>query len=234
MTRTMAPSPMMSTRLPPAGGRAGGMLAGHGKAWWLWIGVAAACLALSLGGHRLGFWIGGAQGLEPGSAIGLWVFLALLFLYVLLLAVPFVPGAEIGLFLLMVMGAEAALPVYGATVAALILSFGVGRLVPLPPLVAGLRCMGMARTAAILSSDVPLAGPLPGWAGALLAQVLRHRCCTLAILFNTPGNALLGGGGGIALAVGASRLVSVPAFLITVLVAVAPVPAAILLASLLT
>lgn len=232
MTRTMAPSPMMSTRCAPAGGRSGGMVTGRSKAWF-WIGAAAACLALSLGGHRLGLWIGGALGLEPGAAIGLWVFLALLLLYVLFLAVPFVPGAEIGLFLLMVMGAEAALPVYGATVTALVLSFGVGRLVPLPPLVAGLRRMGMTRTADMLSSNRPLAGPLPGGEGPLLAQVLRHRCCALAILFNTPGNALIGGGGSIALAAGASRLVSVPAFLLTVVVAVAPVPAAILLASLL-
>ena len=232
MTRTMVPSPMMSTRLPPAGGRSGGMLAGHGKTL-LWIGAAAACLALSLGGHRLGLWIGGALGLESGTATGLWVFLALLLLYVLLLAVPFVPGAEIGLFLLMVMGAEAALPVYGATVTAPVLSFLVGRLVPLPPLVAGLRRMGMARTADMLSSDAPLAGPLPGWAGALLARLLRHRCCALAILFNPPGKALIGGGGAPALAVGASRLVSSPPFPLPVLAAVAPGPAAPLLASLL-
>jgi hypothetical protein len=208
------------------------MVAGRGKAWF-WIGAAAACLALSFGGHRLGLWIGGALGLESGAAVGLAVFLALLLLYVLLLAVPFVPGAEIGIFLLMVMGAEAALPVYGATVTALVLSFLVGRLVPLPPLVSGLRRMGMTRTADMLSSNRPLAGPPPGRMGALLAQVLRHRCCALAVLFNMPGNALIGGGGGIALAAGASRLVSVPAFLLTVLVAVAPVPAAILLASLL-
>jgi hypothetical protein len=94
--------------------------------------------------------------------------------------------------------------------------------------------MGMARTADKLSSGVPLAQPMPGWAGAVLARLLRHRCIALAILFNTPGNALLGGDGGIALAAGASRLVSVRAFLLTLLVAVAPVPAAILLTSLLT
>jgi hypothetical protein len=208
------------------------MLAGHGKAW-LWIGAAAACVALSLGGHRLGLWIGGALGLEPGAAIGLWVFLAMLVLYVLLLAAPFVPGAEIGLFLLIVMGAEAALPVYAATVTALVLSFLIGRLVPLRALVAGLRRMGMARTADMLSSDTPPAGPPSSWAGGLLAQVLRHRCCALAVLFNMPGNALIGGGGGIALAAGASRVISVPAFFLTVLVAVAPVPAAILVAALL-
>ena len=69
---------------------------------------------------------------------------------------------------------------------------------------------------------------------AVLARILRHRCCALGVLFNTPGNSLIGGGGGIAIATGASRLLGFPHFLATVVIAVAPVPAAILIADRLT
>ena len=53
---------------------------------------------------------------------------ALLLLYTVLLALPFVPGAEIGLALLVVFGAVMAWPVYVATVLALSIAFAVGRL----------------------------------------------------------------------------------------------------------
>jgi hypothetical protein len=53
---------------------------------------------------------------------------ALLLLYTVLLVMPFVPGAEIGLALLLVFGAAMAWPVYAATVLALSIAFAVGRL----------------------------------------------------------------------------------------------------------
>jgi hypothetical protein len=59
--------------------------------------------------------------------------------------------------------------------------------------------------------------------------VLKYRYFTLAIALNTPGNILLGDGGGIALLAGFSRLFSVPAFALTIMVAVSPVPLVILL-----
>ena len=57
--------------------------------------------------------------------------------------------------------------------------------------------------------------------------LVRHRYVALAVLFNMPGNFLLGGGGGIAMVAGVSRLYSVPGFLVTVAIAVSPVPLAI-------
>jgi hypothetical protein len=53
----------------------------------------------------------------------------------------------------------------------------------------------------------------------------------LAILFNLPGSALVGGGGGISLAAGISRLVTYPQFLITTALAVSPIPIAVLVAA---
>jgi len=53
---------------------------------------------------------------------------------------------------------------------------------------------------------------------------LRHRYLALAVLFNLPGNMLIGGGGGIALIAGMSGLYRSTNYFITVTLAVAPVP----------
>lgn len=59
---------------------------------------------------------------------------------------------------------------------------------------------------------------------------MRFRWLALALLINMPGNTVIGGGGGIAMAVGYSRTFTYPAFLTCAAVAVAPVPALVLLA----
>jgi hypothetical protein len=60
-----------------------------------------------------------------------------------------------------------------------------------------------------------------------LQRLARHRYVALAVLINVPGNAVIGGGGGLAFAAGMSGVFSIPAFLITVAIAVLPVPLAI-------
>ncbi|MCK5205042.1 MAG: hypothetical protein KAR15_14265, partial [Desulfobacterales bacterium] len=52
----------------------------------------------------------------------------------------------------------------------------------------------------------------------------KYRYLTIAVLFNVPGNYLIGGGGGISLACGISRSISWKWFLLTVILAVSPVP----------
>jgi len=49
----------------------------------------------------------------------------------------------------------------------------------------------------------------------------------LALLINLPGNSLIGGGGGILLVAGPSRLFSLPALVVTLILATAPVPLAV-------
>jgi hypothetical protein len=61
--------------------------------------------------------------------------------------------------------------------------------------------------------------------------LLHHRLWALALLINLPGSALIGGGGGICMAVGVSRLVTYPQFLLTTALAVSPLPVAILVGS---
>ncbi len=151
-------------------------------------------------------------------------------LYALLLAVPFVPGVEIGIGLLTMFGATVAIHVYVATVLGLSLAFLIGRLVPMHLLARGAATLRFRRMAALIAQLEPLSQHER--IALLTAQapnrwvplLVRHRLLALALALNIPGNALIGGGGGIALATGLSRVVSVPAFLIVVVIAVAPVP----------
>ena len=156
-------------------------------------------------------------------------------LYALLLAVPFVPGAEIGVGLLVMLGAPIALLVYLCTVAGLSLSFILGRLIPLSVLARLAKDIKLYRTSNLLKSIEPLSKKqrlsyLTNKAPKrFLPLLLRYRYLALAVALNIPGNYLIGGGGGIALFAGVSRLYSVPGFLITILISVAPVPLAVML-----
>jgi len=66
----------------------------------------------------------------------------------------------------------------------------------------------------------------PPWLGQ---SFIRHRYLLLGILLNLPGTSLIGGGGGIALVAGLSRLFSFPAFILTIVIATAPIPLAVYL-----
>lgn len=182
----------------------------------------------------LGFWLSTLLqeivALVEAGPIATGVILAAFLCFILFSAIPFVPGAEIGLGLLMVLGAQGALGVYLAMVAALCLSFAVGRIVP-PARVAGLfGALGLQRARDLVLRTADLAEAdraafIEEHAPARWVPfLLRHRHLALALLFNLPGNVILGGGGGIAFAAGASRLFGAGAYLVTVLIAVAPVP----------
>ncbi|MDF0602050.1 hypothetical protein P1J78_15010 [Psychromarinibacter sp. C21-152] len=150
-------------------------------------------------------------------------------LYVLTAAIPFVPGAEIGLALLLMFGGAAAPVVYAGMVGALLLSYGAGRLVPPDRLCRALRWMRLRRAAELVCelAGMPqeeraarLAGRLP----PVFGRLVRNRHVLLALLINMPGNTLLGGGGGLAFAAGLSGVYGFPGYALTVVVAVAPVP----------
>jgi hypothetical protein len=154
--------------------------------------------------------------------------------YAVLLAVPFVPGIEIGLALIAMLGPPIVFLVYVSTVAGLSLSFAVGRLISLKGLIRLFDDLRLQRASRLLATIEPLSREerlafLHAKAPRRLVPfLLRHRYLSLAILFNLPGNFLIGGGGGIALIAGLSGLYSTPLFLATLVVAVSPVPIAIL------
>lgn len=162
---------------------------------------------------------------------------AILLAYIVLTAIPFVPGTEIGVALLMVFGAKVAAFVYVSTVTALTLSFTLGRLVPERRLAGWLTRHNLFRAAALIEAFARL-GPhgrdryltqhAPRW---LKPWLVNHRMLTFIVLVNLPGNTLLGGGGGIALVTGLSKLMSFPQFLLSVSLAVAPVPVAVIASS---
>ena len=197
--------------------------------------AGAVCFALAVGGQGLAGHVASALDF-PGLArdgLALPLLIAILLIYVALLACPFVPGAEIGLMLLVFFGADLAAPVYLSTVAALCLSFFVGRQIPDSAAGAFLRRMGLAHAAEALVAygNTPQVGgscrSRVGWRFGLshwIARAMRFRGLTLAVLINTPGNVVLGGGGGIALTVGLGRLMPFRQFVVSVALAVAPVP----------
>ncbi len=60
---------------------------------------------------------------------------------------------------------------------------------------------------------------------------LKHRYIALIVALNVPGNAVIGGGGGIALLAGMSSLFTFPRFLASVSLATVRVPLVVILTS---
>ena len=155
--------------------------------------------------------------------------------YALLLAIPFVPGVEIGLALIGMIGPGIVFLVYVSTIAGLTISFFVGRLMSLRGLINLFEGLRLANAARLLSkiepmdSDDRLRFLVSKAPSRFVPILLKHRHLALAIAINIPGNIVLGGGGGLTLMAGVSRLFSVPAFLVTIAFATAPVPVAVLL-----
>lgn len=156
-------------------------------------------------------------------------------MFVLLSAIPFVPGAEIGFGFLFTFGAQGALLVYSGMVMALSLAFIIGRFVPTNWVCKVLGAVGLKRARDLVKEASTLtrnervlyfAKHAPKkWVPFLL----RHRYIAMALLLNMPGNFVLGGGGGLAFAAGASRLFGVVPFFVSIAVAVAPFPLAFML-----
>lgn len=202
---------------------------------WLRVALLVALIVLGYGiGQGIVGDLRAMASAEGQAAIALTVAVALL-VYIALMALPFCPGIGVGVALLALGGAGIAPLVYLATVVALVLAFVAGRFIPPGALVASLTRLRLRRAAEALRQIAPLDGErrlqiLLGHGSPRLVRLLvRHRYVAVAIALNTPGNLLIGDGGGIALAAGFSRLFSPAGFALTVAVAVAPVPIAVFL-----
>lgn len=155
--------------------------------------------------------------------------------YALLIAIPFVPGVEIGLTLIGMLGPRIVFLVYVSTLAGLCASFVVGRLVSLTWLAKLFENLNFIRASRLLNAVEPmdreerLAFLVSKAPNRLIPFLLRHRYGALAIAINLPGNIVIGGGGGISFVAGASKLYSVPGFIATIVLAVSPIPIAILI-----
>ncbi|WP_298920165.1 hypothetical protein [uncultured Roseobacter sp.] len=190
-----------------------------------------------LGLMGLGWLISGfvSQAIDMKAAAGqggnmMWMMMTVCMIYMFASAIPFVPGAEIGLALIAVFGARVALLVYVCMICALSLSYLLGRLVPAAWLSRAFNSLRFRKAAALVEQ---MGTAAPGvFEAQLRAQVknrvllalLGYRYIALAVALNVPGNTVVGGGGGLALLAGMSRLFSPLWFILTLLIAVAPIP----------
>ncbi|MEM6386384.1 MAG: hypothetical protein AAF718_09135 [Pseudomonadota bacterium] len=167
---------------------------------------------------------------ESNDALMVGVLTALLLAYALLIAVPFMPGVEIGISLLLLKGASIAPFVYGATLLGLCFAYVAGRFLPHSWLHALLADLRLKRACALVDRLAPMSREdrlahlgqhVPRWLAPLIGP---WRYLLLAALINLPGNTLVGGGGGIAFTSGFSRLFQPGWTVLTIAFAVAPVP----------
>jgi hypothetical protein len=156
-------------------------------------------------------------------------------LYICLMATPFLPGIEMGLALMMVLGPKCIVVAYICTLIALSISFGLGRLFPAHLLVSLLQWLSLTRAAASLTNfDATPPGKRLEYLAAqsptpTVPALMTHRYLFLALLLNLPGNALIGGGGGIGMMAGMSRLYSFTAYFFLICVAILPGPTLVIL-----
>jgi len=165
-----------------------------------------------------------------GKALMRGTIILAIVVYMIVLCVPFLPGAEIGLVLLTALGAEVAWIVYAATVTSLSISFAIGRLMPRELAARAFERVGLVKAARLLRAmerhprDERLNVLLTRARSPWLQGLTKARYLLLAVLFNVPGNVLIGGGGGIALVAGMSRVFHPVFYVATVALAVLPVP----------
>ena len=195
-------------------------------------------IGLLIGAKYLGDWVLGqlTPYLTPSTEPALHrLIMTAISVYILLMMLPFVPGVEIGLGMMVTFGPNIAPLVYGATVLSLSLAFLIGRLVPQETIINAFEIVRLKRAASLLKNLQPLSTEerlefiLQNSSSRIMPYIIKYRFLALMIALNLPGNAVAGGGGGICLIAGFCRLFPFPGFLLAVILAVAPVPLAIFL-----
>lgn len=149
-----------------------------------------------------------------------WALIITSLLYALLLAVPFVPGVELGWLIMGVFGQYGLLAAWLSTVSGLSLSFSVAHRFRHHP---WLQRIHAARDR-LHSADPASLSPLRRVLRWGLCFYLRHPYVFLFVTLNLPGNWVIGGGGGIAALAGLAPHTRFWLFLPTVAVATGLVP----------
>jgi hypothetical protein len=184
--------------------------------------------------HQLTSWILVEAEIAGNTPLMIGLMSLILLTYILLISIPFVPGIEIALSLMVIRGPDVVIWVYVATIAGLMLAFLAGRFLSYAHLHNIFHDLRMKRACELLDTIQPLSrtqrldtlkNRIPAFLRPLL---IEGRYALIGIVLNIPGNALIGGGGGILLVAGLSRVFSTGWMFITLMIAVAPVPIAIL------
>lgn len=208
-----------------------------GHIWWRLAAVVLAIIVLNVLGGLLVERFEFALELRPSTSDLIYrMMVASAITYVVAMTLPFVPGIEIGLAIMLMTGPEGVLFVYVCTLLALSMAFAAGRFVPMRLLARFFGWLRLARARRLIEDlasrpasarldDLMAQAPDRGWT----RRLLRHRHLAVAVLINLPGNAVIGGAGGIAMIAGMSHLFRFPAFLLTMAVAITPVPILLML-----
>ena len=187
--------------------------------------ILAIALLLSAGGS----WVASQVNMQIYPQWEAMLLLAVI-AYIFLMAIPFMPAIEVGFGLMLLMGGTGAILAYVCTLIALSISFVIGRIVP-PRLVCRFfRWLHLFKACELIGELEPLShqerlellnakAPLK-----LTPFLLRHRYLAIAIALNLPGNALIGGGGGIGFITGMSMIVKFRTYITVLAVAIAPLP----------
>ena len=150
--------------------------------------------------------------------------------YILWMAIPFVPGIELGLALMVMLGPKGILLVYLCTLLSLSLSFAIGRLIPLQAFARLMGWLHLSKSKELilqlepLNSEQKLDFLLKTAPAKIMPFLLKHRYLLIALVLNLPGNALIGGGGGIGLIAGMCRLFPFHKYVLLVSFAITPLP----------
>lgn len=163
------------------------------------------------------------------EAMGMGALLASAVALAILLGLPFMPSVEMGLMMMAVFGREGAVAAWLATIAGLALAHAAGRYMPVEWLRHWMERQGLM-SADSSDGQSPMLALMdrmhisPQRGHRLGAFLFRHRYLLFAALINMPGNSILGGGGGIALVSGFTRLFRWPHFVLTTALASLPIP----------
>ena len=208
---------------------------------WVRIAILLLILGCLLAiGHWGSEWLVDVIGMEFGAkakSYSLYVMIAGIVVYAALLAIPFVPGIEISLALLAVFGSKVAIAIYAATVAALAISYLVGRMLHVNLIARLFGSLGLQRARDLVQSLQPLSAQqrlnvlIEHAPRRVVPVFLKHRYLAIIVALNVPGNAIIGGGGGIALLAGMSGVFTFPRFLASMTLAALPIPLIVILTS---
>ena len=135
------------------------------------------------------------------------------FIYLFSMSIPFVPGIELGLMLMMIFGLPGILVVYVVTQLALNLAYHGGRYFN-------------QRLEQRFHEGLEKA---PKRLRFVAQYMQRYPALIFLVLLNLPGNAVIGGAGGIAALYGILRVLSPGRFCLVALLATLPVPLSLLL-----
>lgn len=196
---------------------------------WRVLALAGALVVLALGGDWFGSGLGPGPG-ATGNGPGTWAIVVLLMFYVAAMATPFVPGFELGLAVMMVLGTDGIVLVYLATQLALAGAFVAGRRVPVRTLADLFGWLGLERARQLVDEvgRVPPAARMELLAArtpdGTVRVVLRHPLLAIALALNLPGNGLVGGAGGIAMIAGLTGACGLRCYVPVVAIATTPLP----------